>query len=118
MISLPCHTITAVTPVVEVVTSHTKVGLGASAILYCNIMRTSPGIENYTWIHENISVMLNSNNETLNVTFSMVHFGTITCKATNAAGKAGSANVTIEQGCKYLHAISIIIILIEVKLLF
>lgn len=100
MMNLLYHTITAVTPVVEVVASRTKVGLNSSAILYCNIIRTSPEIMTYTWMHVNTSVMLSGSSDTLNVIFTMERYGTITCKATNAAGKSGNANVTIERGCK------------------
>ena len=91
----------AVTPDVEVVATRTKVGLNASTTLHCITIRTNPRIETYIWMHEDTSITLDGSTSTLDVTFSTErHFGTISCVAINGAGKSGSADVTIERGCK------------------
>ena len=90
-----------VVPTVEVVASRTKVALGASATLHCNVIRTNPGVDTYDWMHENSGIALTDGIDTLIVMFATEqHFGVITCVATNAAGRSGNATVTIERGCK------------------
>ena len=92
----------AVPPVVDVTVSRTRINIGASTVLFCNVTRTNPGIANYTWMNEDTSTRFNiDSTDTYNlVLLSTQDFGTISCTATNAAGIFGKANVTIEQGCK------------------
>lgn len=90
-----------VAPTVEVVTDRTKVALEDSTTLHCIVNRTNPEVDTYVWMHENSNIQFAGSNSTLSVIFATEnHFGTITCTATNAAGRSGSANVTIERGCK------------------
>ena len=94
-----------VNPIIEVVADRTKVSLGSSTVLHCTVARTNPEINTSTWIHEEsgrVVRVLNGSTNTLTLQFSseQPYFGTISCKATNFAGKSRKANVTIEQGCE------------------
>ena len=65
----------------------------------------------YTWIHENSSIILQSNN-TSNATITVTvmtehHLGTIFCIATNAAGRMGNTSIMIELGCKNNYIIPV-----------
>lgn len=91
---------------VEVEASHTKVTIGTSVTLHCNVIRTNPEVVVYAWIHENPSIVLTNGTDNVSITvvFSTEqHFGIIYCIATNAAASEGNASVIIEQGCKLLH---------------
>ena len=91
-----------VPPVVEVAASRTKVNIGASTTLFCQVTRTNPDIITYTWMDEDTSTEFNVGN-TNTFVFTLLtaeDFGTVSCTATNDAEISGKANVTIEQGCK------------------
>ena len=87
-------------PEVEVIASHSKVGLGGSTTLFCNVTRTNPGIVGvYVWI---IGKRILEHSDTLLLNLSVVHdYGTYSCTVTNSAGQVGTGNVTVEQLRKY-----------------
>ena len=95
-----------VAPFVEVVASQTQVAIGGSVTLHCSVIRTNPEVIMYTWIHENASIILqsnNTNNATITVTVTTrYHLGTIFCIATNAAGRTGNASLTLQLGSKHI----------------
>ena len=97
------HACSKVPPEVEVITSHSKVVLGGSTTLFCNVTRTNPDIPvTYIWINENTGESLSEQSDTLLLNFSSVNdFGTYSCTVTNNAGEVGRGNVTITQGCKF-----------------
>ena len=92
-----------VSPEVEVLTSHSKVALGGSTTLFCNVRRTHPEIPGtYIWINENTGESLSEQSNTLLLNFlSVDDFGTYSCTVTNNAGEVGRGYVTITQGCKF-----------------
>lgn len=84
------------------VATRTKVALEDSTTLHCIVNRTNPEVDTYVWMHEDPDIQLAGSDSTLSVIFATEnHFGTITCTATNAADRSGSATVTIERGCKF-----------------
>ena len=94
-----------VAPVVEVEASQIEVAIGHSVTLHCSVIRTNPEVIMFTWVHENSSTLLQSNNvnnTTITVTvMTKHHLGTIFCIAINAAGRMGNASLTLELGCKH-----------------
>ena len=86
------------------VASASKVSLGGSTTLLCNVTKTNPGIVGaYVWINENTGTRLAEQSDNLLLNISAVtDFGTYSCMVTNGAGEVGRGNITIEQGCKFV----------------
>ena len=79
--------------------SHSRVNIGASITLTCNVIRTNPEISTYAWMFND--TMLSETTNILNIP-SLQDFGTYHCIATSTANISRNGNVTIEQGCKLI----------------
>lgn len=92
-----------VIPEVQLIPSSTKASIGNTISLFCNVTRTNPETISYTWTHQDSGrvLALQSNLDSLVLTFALEEeFGTYSCIVRNAVNFSGSANVTLEEGCK------------------
>ena len=96
-------TIFIVPPEVEVVASSSRVILGGSTTLTCNVTRTNPEVADIQWRNENTGERILETSDILLLDLSVVtDFGTYSCTVTNSAGEVGTGNLTITQGCKFI----------------
>ena len=95
-----------VVPIVEVTATHTRILVGDTVTLTCNVTTGDPSYVVYTWTFMNASTNTNMTRpemtNTLTLTIGNVNeFGNYICEARNDAG-TGSGTATIEQGGKII----------------
>ena len=83
------------------VATPTKVVVGHSSLLSCNVIRSNPAVLSYEWIHEETDTLLSTNRTFVLMFSSAQDFGTFRCIATNVIG-ASNGTVLIEGGCEFL----------------
>ena len=86
-------------PEIEVVASPSKAILGRSATLFCNVVRTNPGIVGaYVWRKETAGEQIVERSSTLLLNISTItDYDTYSCTVTNSAGETGTGNVTVTR---------------------
>ena len=89
----------AVSPEVQVTASLTRVVVGNSTTLTCNVTRSNPmGSYTYRWVHNN-SITLSETSSMLTVTvLTESNLGSYRCEVTNSAGLNGSNATAIVLG--------------------
>ncbi|MCG8623150.1 MAG: immunoglobulin domain-containing protein [Proteobacteria bacterium] len=81
---------------VEVIATRTRVLIGDTVNLTCNVTTGDPSYANYTWTF--MSARLQEVTNVLMLTINNAsNFGNYICEATNVAG-SGSGTISIEQG--------------------
>ena len=79
----------------------TRIALGQSVTLTCNVTKANPTAFTYEWTLEGTGTLPSETSETLTLSNIMAsQFGTYRCDVTNAAG-TGSDTITIEEGGKF-----------------
>ena len=96
MYSFFLHT---VPPEVQVTATLTRVVVGNSTTLTCNVTRSNPmGSYTYRWVHNN-SVTLSETSSMLTISIlTESNLGIYHCEVTNSAGLSGSNETTIVLG--------------------
>lgn len=90
-----------VVPVVGVVASRTRVGLGFPVTLTCFVIVGNPTNYTYSWSHKG-TPLTGETSDTLSLPFfGEDDVGIYSCEVANEVG-AGMDNVTIELGCEKL----------------
>ena len=88
----------AVPPEVQVTATLTRVVVGNSTTLTCNVTRSNPMSYTYRWVHNN-SITLSETSSMLTVNIlTESNLGTYRCEVTNSAGLSGGDATTIELG--------------------
>ena len=85
--------------------TQTRIAVGQSTTLTCSVDRSNPSGITFTWSFTNTSgattILSGETGQTLQLSdIAENEFGTYTCNATNSASLSGTADITIEQGCK------------------
>ena len=83
------------------VATPTKVVVGHSSLLSCNVIRSNPAVLSYKWIHEETGTLLSTNRTFVLIFSSAQDFGTFQCIATNIIG-ASNGTVLVEGGREFL----------------
>ena len=94
-----------VPPEVSVTATQTRIAVGQSTTLSCSIDASNPDDSTITWFLTDTSdvttILSGETGQTLQLSdIAEDEFGTYTCNATNSEDLSGSADITIEQGCK------------------
>ena len=104
-----------VPPEVSVTATQTRIAVSQSTTLACSIDASNPDVSTISWSFTNTSgvttILSGETGQTLQLSDIVEdEFGTYTCNSTNSASLSGTANITIEQGCKATLTDAIIII--------
>ena len=97
--------------------TQTRIAVGQSTTLTCSVDRSNPNGITYAWSFTDTSdvttILSGETGQTLQLSDIIQNeFGTYTCNATNSEGLSGTADITIEQGCKPTLTDTTIIILL------
>ena len=95
----------------------TRIAVGQSVNITCSVSRSVPNDSTIEWTLTDTSstttTTLDEDGEMVVITNIMEdEFGTYTCTAMNSADLSGSANITIEEGCKMKHVYVMVVILL------
>ena len=104
-----------VPPEVSVTATQTRIAVSQSTTLTCSVDRSNPSSITFAWSFTETSgvttILSGETGQTLQLSdIAEDEFGTYTCNSTNSASLSGTANITIEQGCKATLTDAIIII--------
>ena len=102
---------------VSVTATQTRIAVGQSTTLTCSIAASNPNDSTISWSFTNTSgattILSGETGQTLELSdIAENEFGSYTCTATNSEDLSGTADITIEQGCKPALIDTIIIILL------